>query len=86
MTGSGKCQIAWAAYSAAAAWLAHLQVYTTPLLKLNVDVVIAPLIFCPGRLFPIQHYVGPEPVHPDGCIQVFVQIIQGCLHVMSIQG
>jgi len=60
------------AYSAAAAWLAHLQVYSTPLLSSDTDVAIAPCIFCPGWLFSIQHNVGPEPIHGDWEIQMSV--------------
>ncbi len=60
------------AYSAAATWLAHLQVYSSPLLSSNTNVAVAPLIFCPGWLFSIQHNIGPEPIHGDWDVQMCV--------------
>jgi len=71
-------------YSAAAAWLAHLKVYSFAILKVNVNVVVPPLVFCPSRLLSIQHYVGSEPVHGYLGVQMCVQVIQGSLHVASM--
>lgn len=65
--------------SAAAAGFAKLQVHCIPLAQLNSYVAHAPLIFSPGCLLAIQHYVGPEPVHGDRGLQALVQIIQRCL-------